>query len=199
MVTLEDTQILTRYYLAEEPYWMSFVRHYESCGVTMINACVQSEEDQKSVLSFNYSANTNLNVFILDKHSPPDTALKKFDFRAISHLRKYTLLADCDEFLTSLTNNKLTLDQFFDPPNVSSLQIQWLMDVNYFDSTNYENLCRYGFWGRGHKPIALSNSVSAIATDHIFRIKDSVRSNHLKLTGMQNNLSILLENHFRFF
>lgn len=190
MLTLQDTQLLTRYYQAEKPYWMSFVNHYESCGVTMINVCVQSEEDQKSVLSFSYSANINLNVFILDKHSCPDSALKKFNFRAISHQRKYTLLADCDEFLTSQTNKQLTLDEFFDPPRISSLQVQWLMDINYFDSPNFENFRRYGFWGRGSKPIALSNSVLAINTVHHFRIDDRVRSNQLKIRDMKANLSM---------
>ena len=190
MLALEDTQILTRYYQAEAPYWMSFVNHYESCGVTMINVCVQSDEDRKSVLSFNYSENINLNVFLLDEHSPPNTALRKFNFRTISHLRKYTLLADCDEFLCSQNNNNVEIDGFFEPPKVSCLEVQWLMDVNYFDSPNSKNSPRCGFWGRGCKPIALSNSISAIETDHIFRISDRVRSNHLELTGMKNNLSM---------
>jgi len=190
MLTLADTQVLTRYYQAEEPYWMSFVKHYESCGVTMINVCVQSDEDRKAILSFNYSPNTNLNIFLLDEHSPPDIALTKFNFRAISHLRKYTLLADCDEFLASRTHNSLVLDQFFEHPKVSSLQVQWLMDVNYFGSSISRNPSRYGFWGRGFKPIALTNSISAIKTDHIFSINDRIRSNQFDITGMQNNLSM---------
>ena len=73
---LDDVQVLTRFCVAEKPYWHAFVAHYQRLGAKRIHACVQNASEEQWLASQeSCQAETPFVVPHRVESVPPDVAL----------------------------------------------------------------------------------------------------------------------------
>ena len=98
---LDGVQLLTRFCSSEQPYWNAFVDHYLRLRVSGIHVCVQSEEDRDWLLADAAEHGwSEIEVHGLDASLTPDAALRSLSLAPLRDGAPFTLLVDCDEYLS---------------------------------------------------------------------------------------------------
>ena len=163
---MAGVQVLTRYCGIEAPYWGLFVNHYHRLGVRQLQVCVQNDRDAAEVESWDYPEPMTVQVQRLRSDLPPDEALRLLDPSCYRHDAPFTLLADCDEYLQPLRSD-LSLRRVFELfPERAQWSFPWVM-CPVLDPLHEQPR---GFWGNHGKPIARSERIEAVASDHHFQV-----------------------------
>ena len=163
---LADVQLLTRFCALEKPYWSSFLAHYQSLGVRMVHACVQSEADASFVQLSGHPSELDVRVHRMHASLTPDAAWQRLDLTPLARSARYTLLIDCDEYVHPLRSDVSANQLFGMFPEVAQLYLPWNMRPVLQNSDHQIG----GFWGHVGKPIVRSNRMTAIASDHGFYV-----------------------------
>ena len=169
LLPLADVQLITRYCEIEAPYWPSFLNHYASLGVECIHVCVQCDADVKAVEAAAMPTGLRCQLHRLDSGLLPDQALKSLKLDGLRDEASFTLLADGDEYLTSLRSDVSVKQLFALFPDTHQLFLPWLMAPCVDVSCPPER----GFWGHIGKPVARSLSAGVIAFAHGFSVDNS--------------------------
>ena len=163
---LADVQLLTRFCALEKPYWSSFLAHYQSLGVRIVHACVQSEADANFVELSGHPSEIDVRVHRIHASLTPDAAWQRLDLTPLAQSAHYTLLLDCDEYVHPLRPD-VSVNQLFGMfPEVAQLYLPWNMRPVLQTSDHKSG----GFWGHVGKPIVRSDNMTAIASDHGFYV-----------------------------
>ncbi|QNJ04947.1 hypothetical protein SynMEDNS5_00184 [Synechococcus sp. MEDNS5] len=163
---MAGVQVLTRYCGIEAPYWGLFVNHYHRIGVRRLQVCVQNDRDAEEVEAWDYPEPMTIQVQRLRSDLPPDEGLRELDPSSYRHDAPFTLLADCDEYLQPLRSD-LSIRRLFELfPERAQCSIPWVM----CPVLNPLQEQPRGFWGNHGKPIARSDQIEAVASDHHFQV-----------------------------
>ena len=162
---LEGVQLLTRFCASEQPYWHAFVDHYLRLRVSGIHVCVQSEEDRDWLLADAAEQGwTAIKVHLLDAALTPDAALRSLCLAPLRNGAPFTLLVDCDEYLSFQRADCALVDLLDLYPNASQWHLPWLMRP-MLEAGDWQ---RGGFWGHVGKPVVRSAAMQGICNDHLF-------------------------------
>ena len=164
---LDGVQLLTRFCASEQPYWHAFVEHYRRMNVSGIHVCVQTDEDRDWLLADAAEHGwSEIEVHRLDGSLTPDAALRTFSLAPLKDLATYTLLLDCDEYLSFQQGDGALRDLLERYPHAQQWHLPWLMQP----MLNAEDWQRGGFWGHVGKPVVRSAAMQGVARDHLFEL-----------------------------
>ena len=162
---LEGVQVLTRYFVAEEPYWYSFVKHYRNLGSRVFHVCIQYEEEARRATALGNLADVEIYLHMLDPGTDPEAAFYKMDVFGLGRSNEYTLMVDVDEYFHSF-NEVAGLGALFGLyPDANQFSLPWLMCPNVSEVNPGPNA---GFWGHVGKPACRSDAIKGIAHSHLF-------------------------------
>ncbi|QNI72313.1 hypothetical protein SynNOUM97013_00220 [Synechococcus sp. NOUM97013] len=161
--------MLTRFCVAEQPYWHAFVSHYQRLGAKRIHACVQDVSEARWLAS-QESCQSEIPFVVphlVESGVPPDVALRGFDLSIIRDDAGFTLLVDCDEFVDCLRpvgSLRSVLDLY---PDADQWYLPWV--VRPLLAAHHLGLG--GYWGHVGKPIVRSSAMATITNDHRFAVR----------------------------
>ena len=162
---LKGVQLLTRFCASEQPYWHAFVEHYRRLSVSGIHVCVQTDEDRDWLLADAAEQGwTAIKVHLLDAALTPDAALRLLCLAPLRDGAPFTLLVDCDEYLSFQRADCGLVDLLDLYPNSSQWHLPWLMRP-MLEAGDWQ---RGGFWGHVGKPVVRSAAMQGISNDHLF-------------------------------
>ena len=162
---LDGVQLLTRFCASEQPYWHAFVEHYLRLRVSGMHVCVQSEEDRDWLLADAAEQGwTAIKVHLLDAALTPDAALRSLDLALLRDGAPFTLLLDCDEYLSFQQGDGALRHLLARYPHAQQWHLPWVMRP-LLGAHDWQ---QGGFWGHVGKPVVRSASMEGIAHDHLF-------------------------------
>ena len=163
---LAGVQLLTRFCAVEQPYWSSFLGHYRQLGVRCVHVCVQHDADADLVQVLAMPEGMQVYVHRLDSRLTPGVAWQHLDLAPLAALAPFTMLVDCDEYVRPMRSG-VSVEQLFRVfPQASQLYLPWLMRPVLQPEDHQSG----GYWGHVGKPIVRSDRMTAIASDHGFKV-----------------------------
>ena len=175
---LEGVKLLTWFCSSEQPYWHAFVAHYRRLSVSRIHVCVQTDEDRDWLLADAAECGWNeIEVYCLDASLTPDAALRSLSLAPLRDGAPFTLLVDCDEYLSFQRVDYALVDLLDLYPNASQWHLPWLMRPLLAP----DDWPRGGFWGHVGKPLVRSASMQGVAHDHLFGLGPDESSGSIPL------------------
>ena len=164
---LVGVQLLTRFCASEQPYWHAFVEHYRRQSVNGIHVCVQTDDDRDWLLADAEEHGwTEIEVHRLDGSLTPDAALRAFNLAPLKDLATYTLLVDCDEYLSFQQGEGALRHLLARYPHAQQWHLPWLMKP----MLSADDWHRGGYWGHVGKPVVRSAAMQGVARDHLFEL-----------------------------
>ena len=163
---LAGVQLLTRFCAVEQPYWPSFLEHYHQLGVRRVHVCVQNAMDEALVQVLPTPTSLALHVHRLDSQLTPGHAWKHLDLAPLAALAPFTMLVDCDEYVQPMRAGVSVAQLFSVFPQAAQLYLPWMMRPVLQPD---DHQCG-GYWGHVGKPIVRSELMTAIASDHSFKV-----------------------------
>ena len=164
---LEGVQLLTRFCASEQPYWHAFVEHYRRLEVSGIHVCVQTDDDRDWLRADAAEHGwSEVEVHRLDGSLTPDAALRAFSLDPLKDLAPYTLLLDCDEYLSFQQGDGSLCDLLARYPHAQQWHLPWVMKP----MLSADDWQRGGFWGHVGKPVVRSALMQGVARDHLFEL-----------------------------
>lgn len=164
---LKNVSLITRYCAIEKPYWLGFLNHYSSLGVTRVHVCVQKEAEYKELVSFKGPDGLKIFLHRVPDDCPPNIALQRLDFSIVRAGADLLMLIDCDEYFVSTSGSLAVEDIFKNHNQPIGLDLPWIMNP-VIEPTQVPTI---GFFGGATKQIARARDIMGIASDHEFLLR----------------------------